>query len=81
MPRAFGRVVSSLAFARQNRVTGAGRNARSLRLVPLRDSGTPAIRYAAQRLSRLCVLMNSILPGLRSIRDLAGVNDFKSILL
>jgi hypothetical protein len=67
-----GRAVPSLAFAQLNRVTGAG---------PLCPSAPS--RFAqlvrCQRLSRLCELMYSILPGLRSIQDLAGVIPEKPI--
>ena len=61
-----GRAVPSLAVARWNRVTGAGL---------LRPSAPSRFAHSlrCQRLSRLCELMHSILPGLRSIPDLAGV--------
>jgi hypothetical protein len=48
---------------------------------PLRTSARPAQVLRCQRFSRLCELMNPILPSLAIHLDLAGVNIYKICLL
>ena len=60
-----GGAVPPLAFART-------RPASDWRMTLPKTSAPPEQSICRQRLSRLCVLMNPILPGARSIWDLAG---------